>query len=327
MTDGPPLDAQPTEAWGAATIAGVSVGPGERMDLDLHVGELYTAERIHIPCTVIRGPEAGPTLLIVAAVHGDELNGVGVVRTLLYEDALTVQRGTVLLVPVANVYGFLHQSRTMPDQRDLNRHFPGMPGGSGASRVAHRIMSEVLTHADYAIDLHTAGRNRDNLPHVRANLADPRVASLAVAFGCDVILAHAGHAGSLRNAAALVGIPTITYEAGEPLKFQRDCIELGVTGCMRVMADLGMIRGGRPDEGAPLIVSRSTWVRAERGGILDMLVSLGQAVQMGEPVAVSSNPFGKERTTLVAPTDGIVLGRTTLPMVNPGDPVCCVAVR
>ncbi|GMV39198.1 MAG: succinylglutamate desuccinylase [Myxococcales bacterium] len=311
-------------AWGAATIAGVTVNPGERTDVDLHVGELYTAERIHIPCTVIRGAVPGPTLLIVAAVHGDELNGVATVRALLYEDALALLRGTLLLVPVANVYGFLHQSRTMPDQRDLNRHFPGSAGGSGASRVAHRIMSELVVHADYVIDLHTAGRSRDNLPHVRADLRDPRVAALARAFGCDVILAHAGHGGSLRHAATAAGIPTVTYEAGEPLKFQRPCIDIGARGCRSVMADLGMIRGAVV-AGEPLVVSRSSWVRADRGGILDLLVGLGQGVSAGEPVAVSSNPFGKERTTLVAPMEGIVLGRTSLPMVNPGDAVCCIA--
>ena len=315
-------DAVPT--WGPLELEGTTVPPGGRVDVDLRVGELYSGEPIHVPFTIIRGTDPGPTLLIVAAVHGDELNGVAVVRTLLWEDALPALRGTLLLVPVANVHGLLHLSRTMPDQRDLNRHFPGSPGGSGASRVAHRLMTGVVAHADYAIDLHTAGRTRDTLPHVRADLTDPRVASLALSFGAPVIHLHQGVGGSLRQAAVATGVPTITYEAGRPLEFQRDCIDQGVEGCLRVMADLGMVRRAPPADGPPTIISRATWVRADRGGILDVLVGLGDEVKEGQPVAVSSNPFGKERAELLAPRDGFVLGRTTLPMVNPGDAVCCL---
>lgn len=309
--------------WGPLELEGVSVPPGGRADLDLRVGELYSGDPIHVPLTVLRGDAPGPTLAIVAAVHGDELNGVAIVRTLLWEDALPPLCGTLLLVPVANVHGLLHLSRTMPDQRDLNRHFPGSALGSGASRLAHRLMGGVVVHADYVIDLHTAGRTRDTLPHVRADLGDPRVSALARAFGAPVVLAHAGLQGSLRAAALAAGVPAITYEAGRPLEFQRPCIDQGVQGCLRVMADLGMIRRG-PAAEEPTVITRSLWVRADRGGILDVLVGLGEDVREGQPVALSSNPFGTERVELLAPRDGFVLGRTTLPMVNPGDAVVCL---
>jgi predicted deacylase len=312
------------EEWGPFEVAGVEVAPGQRRDVDLRVGELYTADPIHIPFTILRGAAPGPTLFVVAAVHGDELNGVEVVRTLLYEDVVTDLRGTLLLLPVVNVYGFLLQSRYLPDQRDLNRHFPGTAGGSGASRMAHCIMAEIVSRSDYGIDLHTAGRNRANLPHVRADISDPRVRELARAFGTQVVVAHPGLPGSLRHAALSVGVPVITYEAGEPLKFQRNCIDEGVRGCLRVMADLGMVRERQPEPAARLIVNRTIWVRAERGGILDIRVTLGQHVEEGDLVGVSSNPFGRERSSLLATARGIVLGRTTLPMVNPGDPVCCI---
>lgn len=312
------------EAWGPIEVAGDVVEPGERRDFDLRVSELYTTDPIHIPFTVLHGAEPGPSLFILAAIHGDELNGVEIVRTLLYEDVLPDLKGTLYLVPVANVYGFLLQSRYLPDQRDLNRCFPGSATGSGASRTADMLMREIVARSDFGVDLHTAARNRVNLPQIRADISDARVRMLARAFGTEVIVAHPGLVGSLRYAALRVGVPVITYEAGETLKFQRDCIEEGVQGCLRVMADLGMIRGLPLISDERITVRRTTWVRADRGGILDIKATLGARVEDGDVVAISSNPFGRERTPIRASTAGIILGRTTLPMVNPGDPVCCV---
>jgi hypothetical protein len=312
--------------WGALRFSGQEIAPGESAEIRLEVSEHYTADPLFVPVTVIRGPRPGPTLFLTAAVHGDELNGVAVIRDLLIDQDLSDLAGSLIAVPVVNVPGFLNQNRTLPDGRDLNRSFPGNPDGSFTARLAHRVFQDVVRRSDHGIDLHTAGGDRANYPHVRADVADPRVAELAGAFGCPLVIHGRGPAGALRRVAGGAGVPTVVYEAGSARVFERRFIDAGLQGVLNVMRHLGMIDDG-PVRPPPLSleVKKSSWLRANAGGILDLRVSLGEPLRRGQVISVNTNPFGRERSQLVAPAPGVVIGLTRSPLVHPGDAICHVA--
>lgn len=306
-------------------IAGTTVHPGETYEINLKVSEFYTATSATIPVTVISGSAGGPVLFVTAAVHGDELNGVEVVRQLICRVRPADLHGTLVLMPVVNRFGFLNQSRYLPDRRDLNRVFPGDRGGHMAGRIAHRIFSEVIRPCDYGIDIHTAAVDRTNLPHVRGDMANRDVRRMAKAFGEEILIHARGSDGSLRRAAVAAGIPTILYEAGESQKFQDRLIRHGVEGVRNVMVELGMTDGSKTTPAFRIIVKRSEWIRAERGGILILYKKPGDLVYAGDDLALNTNPFGREFGTIKSPLTGLVIGATTLPLVNPGAPICHVA--
>jgi predicted deacylase len=305
-------------------FAGTLIGEGETADLKLKVAESYTAEPVSIPLTVVRGG-AGPTVFVTATVHGDELNGVGIVRSLLNDCDWRTLAGTLIAVPVANVPGFLTLHRRVPDRRDLNRSFPGRRRGSLASRMAELLFREVVSKSDFGIDLHTAGAERTNYPQVRADLSRHHVAGLAEAFGCPLIVDGPGPERSLRRTAVAAGVPTIVYEAGSPLRFERPFIAAGVTGILNVLRSLGMLPGTPTRPPLRLILGRTHWVRATAGGILDLAVELGQPVHRGDTISLHTNPFGRGKSLLRSPHSGIVLGLTQIPLVHPGDAVCHLA--
>jgi hypothetical protein len=306
------------------TLGGNPVALGETAELRLKVSESYTAEPVSVPVTVVRGGP-GPTLFITATVHGDELNGVGILRGLLNDTDFTGLRGTVIAVPVVNVPGFLGQERYLPDRRDLNRSFPGSRRGSLTSRLAEVLFREVIRRSDFGIDLHTAGGERANYPQIRADLASPEVAELAQAFGCPLIVDGAGPDGSLRKTATAAGVPTVVYEAGSPLRLERPFIEIGIAGVLNVLRHLRMMPGEPSHPPLRLLVDRTHWIRAAAGGILDLRVELGQPLARGQAISINTNPFGRERSQLKAPHGGVVLGLTLLPLVHPGDAICHVA--
>lgn len=313
-------------AWGAYRFAGHEIAPGEARELRMEASELYTADPLFVPATVVRGVRPGPTLFLTAAVHGDELNGVAVVRDLLIEYDLSELAGTLIAVPVVNVPGFLHQTRTLPDGRDLNRSFPGQAEGSFTARLAHRIYREVISRSHYGIDLHTAGGDRTNYPHLRADLTDPRVAELATAFGSPLVIHGRGPEGALRRVAADAGVPSVVYEAGSSRVFERRFIDAGLAGVLNVLRHLGMLDDG-PPQPPPfrLEIRQTTWLRANSGGILDLKLHLGDPVRRGQVISVNTNPFGRERNQLLSPAGGIAIGLTRSPLVHPGDAVCHLA--
>lgn len=233
-------------SWGAFRFAGHEIAPGEARELRMEASELYTADPLYVPATIVRGVRPGPTLFLTGAVHGDELNGVAVIRDLLIEYDLSELAGTLIAVPVVNVPGFLNQSRTLPDGRDLNRSFPGQAEGSFTARLAHRIYREVISRSDYGIDLHTAGGDRTNYPHLRADLTNPRVAELATAFGSPLVIHGRGPRGALRRVAADAAVPSVVYEAGSARVFQRRFIDAGLAGVLNVLRHLGMLDDGPP---------------------------------------------------------------------------------
>ena len=310
----------------AIEIGGVRVSPGQRTNVNLPVADLYTSTSLSMPVQVVCGKSDGPVLFVSAAIHGDELNGVEIIRQLLKRPALKSIRGTLLAVPIVNVHGFLDQSRYLPDRRDLNRSFPGSAKGSIAARLANLFVRQIVKRADYGIDLHTGAVNRSNLPQIRANLADQKTLELARIFGAPVIIDSNIRDGSLRECAAALGIPILLYEAGEALRFDDVSIRAGIRGIVNVMRHIGMLpRTRQRKSAAPVIAESTSWVRAPASGIVSSKVALGRRVDEGQQVALISDPLGDEQEQVFAPFDGIVIGRSNLPLAHEGDALIHVA--
>ena len=291
----------------------------------LKVSEHSTTSPVNVPVTIVRGARRGPTLFLTAAVHGDELNGVEVVRQVMTRTAPESLRGTLICLPVVNRAGFQSHSRYLTGRQDLNRCFPGHPEGNAAARLADALFRGVVARSDAGIDLHTARHGRTNLPHVRADMSHERVRRLARAFGIEVIVDTPGPARTLRAAATRAGVPTIIFEAGETLRFQRSMVARGVRGVGNVLAALKMTPEPPRHARFQVVVKVSEWVRAPRGGIADVLVRPGDVIRAGDEVAALTNPFGREVSSVRSPITGLVLGIATVPMVQPGDAICHVA--
>ena len=307
-------------------IAGQAIRPGETVDLRLKVTESYTGDPLAMLVRVIRAKKAGPTVFVSAAVHGDELNGTGIIRDLIFGEPPDLVAGTLICVPVVNVLGFENNERYLPDRRDLNRCFPGSATGSLASRIAQIFFQEIVSQSDYGIDLHTAAVRRTNFPNVRADMSIPGVRKLARAFGSELIVNDKGPVGSLRREAARAGCHTIILEAGEVWKIEPAVVRAGLRGVRNVLQDLNMIPG---EPGKPIYqvrIDKTTWVRAEVGGLLRFHVAPGDLVEAGQPIVTNMSVFGDARNILLSPSDGIVLGMATLPAVKPGEPVCHIAL-
>ncbi len=308
-------------------IGGVHVRAGERRLIDLPVPHLYTHAALTIPVQVLHGREAGPRLFVCAAIHGDEINGVEIIRRVLGVKGLRHLKGTLLAVPVVNVYGFIGQSRYLPDRRDLNRCFPGSDKGPLASRLAHVFFSEIALLCTHGLDLHTGAIHRHNLPQVRACTDDAETLAMARAFGAPVLINTALVDGSIRKALARRGIPIVVYEAGEALRFDEDCIRVGVEGVLAVMRHLGMLPQSRARRRriGPLEGRSSGWVRAPQSGILRTLTPLGARVVEHQCLGVVADPFGEREAEIRTPTAGIVIGRINLPLVNEGEALFHIA--
>lgn len=300
-------------------INNIHIKPGQRVTIDLPVAQLYTHTPVNMPVQVIRGKRTGPSLFVCAAIHGDEINGVEIIRRLLALPKLNRLRGTLIAVPIVNVFGFLNHSRYLPDRRDLNRSFPGSEKGSLTARMADLFLREIVANATHGIDLHTAALNRSNLPQIRTDMDNPDAARLAHAFGAPVVLNSVLRDGSLRQVAAERGIPLLVYEAGEALRFDEVAIRAGVRGVIEVMRALGMLTGKSRSKSRSEEARSSSWVRASSSGILRNTVTLGKYVRKDEPLGVVSDPFGGTEHEILAPARGIVIGSTNLPLVNEGD--------
>ncbi len=302
-------------------VAAIDVGPGQQAQIDLPIADLSTRVPITMPVHVINGRRDGPRLFVSAAVHGDELNGVEIVRRVTKLRALRGLRGTLVAVPIVNVPGFLNLSRYLPDRRDLNRSFPGSAQGSLAGRIASLFLNEVVRESSHGIDLHTGAVHRENYPQIRVNLESPEAERMARAFGVPVVLNAGFREGSLRAAAAEADVPVIVYEAGEALRFDEAAIRAGVMGITRVMRSLGMLpsRPPRQSSRAMLVLRSSRWVRASRSGVLRTIRRVGARVSEGQRLALLSDPLGDTEIDVVAPAAGVVIGRTNLPLVHAGD--------
>ena len=310
-------------------ISGVSVPRGKRKQIEIPIAKLFDYTEIVIPVEVIRGKEDGPTLFLSAAIHGDEINGVEVIKRVLARRRLLSKiKGTLIAVPIVNVFGYNRNSRYLPDRRDLNRSFPGSDTGSLAGQIANIFMKEVVMKSTHGIDLHTAAIHRDNLPQIRACLDDPKTEQLAHAFGIPVMLNATVRDGSLRQAAADKGVPTLLFEGGEALRYDEKVINTAVHGILSVMKSIGMVDGEvnlKPKKKEVFVSHSSQWIRAPHSGSLRVKKRLGSRVKKDELLGVLSNPFGDEKVEVRAAKTGIIIGMTTLPLVNNGDALFHIA--
>jgi len=315
-----------TETNSPLVIAGHTIQPGESRRIEIPVAKLYTDTDIGVAVHVRHARRSGPVIFVCAALHGDELNGIEIIRRLIQMKSLKLIKGTLILVPMVNVYGVLNQSRYMPDRRDLNRSFPGSAKGSLAGRLANIFLEEIVSLCDYGIDLHTGAIHRSNLPQVRANLSDERTRELAELFGVPVLLNSDIRDGSLRQAADESNTRVLLYEAGEALRFDELSIRAGIRGVSNIIAHLGLINRKRIKKPVtPFIANDSYWVRATCSGIVNNLKNLGDMVEKGEPLANIGSPFGEVIDTVAASKSGIIIGKQNIPLVQEGDAMFHIA--
>jgi len=311
----------------AIEIAGVRIKPGSRQSVDIQLPSFYTHSNVNMPVHVVHGRRPGPVLLVSAAIHGDEITGVEIIRRLLAYKFIDRIRGTLIAIPVVNVYGFVSKTRYLPDRRDLNRSFPGSETGSMASRLANVLMQQIIPHCTHIIDLHSGAVNRENLPQIRAKLSnEPEIEAMARAFGVPVILDANILDNSFRAAAYSSNIPMLVYEAGEALRFNEVAIRAGVKGVLNVMASLDMrLTNKNRRHRATMIANTSRWVRAPQSGILRAVVAIGAKVVIGDILAFVNDPLGENNNEILSPMDGIIIGKTNLPLVFEGEAIFNIA--
>jgi predicted deacylase len=309
-------------------IDGNEVKLGERKKIFLSVAKLYDFTEVNIPIEVIRGKEDGPTLFISACIHGDEINGVEIVKRLLNHKLLKNIKGTLIAIPVVNVFGFNDKSRYLPDRRDLNRCFPGSEKGSLAGRIAYKFMKEIVSKCDYGIDLHTAAIHRNNLPQIRACLDEKETKSLAEVFNVPVIINADIRDGSLRQAARDLNIPMLLFEGGEALRFDDKIATSAIQGILSLMCKIGMLKNDdycSIKKKETFIARSSNWIRAPHSGTIVLKKKLGDFVKKDQVIGIISDPFGKHKFKVTSKYEGIVIGLVTLPLLNDGDAIAHIA--
>jgi len=300
-------------------IAGQVIEPGEFKEIDINIARLPSHTVIDTPIYVSRGFEDGPVLALTAGMHGDEINGMEIVRRLLDSGLHQPKRGVTVCMPIVNVYGFLNYSRDVPDGKDINRSFPGSKNGSLASRVAYNLMQEVIPYIDYGIDFHTGGAMRANYPQVRAVLRDEKNLALANAFNAPFTIDSPFRPNSLRKEASRKGKNIIVYEGGESLRFDQHAIEEGIAGTLRLMKYLNMVDWAPEPQQENKVIWSSSWIRAKNAGLFQSNVKCGQLVHKGEWVGTITDPFGEFKEQVVATETGYVVGLNNIPVINAGD--------
>ncbi|MGB3753011.1 MAG: succinylglutamate desuccinylase/aspartoacylase family protein [Parerythrobacter sp.] len=312
-------------------ICGHELAPGSTRDIAVPVTTMATGYNSTLAVRALHGSKPGPVMFVSAAIHGDEIIGTAIIQRIAAQLDPAALAGTVLLVPVANIFGFLNKTRYLPDRRDLNRSFPGNANGSLASQFAHAFFTEVVQRSTIGIDIHSAAVHRYNLPQIRIAAGDPHLIELATAFGPPIIIEAPLREGSMRALAKLAGVDMLLMETGEALRFDRLSIETGVAGIFSVMARLGMIdphdalAEALANGGEPAKATSSVWVRAPRGGVTHRVRKSGDPVRIGDVLATVGGLFGEDEVAIVSPTDGIIIGHATLPVVYQGDALFHIA--
>ena len=306
-------------------LLGEVVKKGEDKTINLELPKLYHTST-NIPIRVIRGKRSGPTVFISAAIHGDELNGIEIIRRVGKLNILKKLKGTLILVPIVNTYGVMTLSRYTPDRRDLNRSFPGTNKGSLASRIAKAFFDEIVLKCDLGIDLHTAAIHKSNLPQIRTNLNNDYTYNLAKVFQAPLMLHSELRDGSLRAEAEDKGIPILLYEAGEALRFDETSIRIGVKGIVNVLREVGMVpTNTKQNTKLPIVVRSSSWIRGAESGILRTIKALGDTVVENEIIAYIDEPLGDGYMEVVSPFDGVIIGKSQIPLIQEGDAIFHIA--
>ncbi len=299
----------------------------ERGVVEVEIGHLYDSTKMGIPVEVIRGAKEGPVLFLSGAIHGDEINGVEIIRRVIKKIDQSQLKGTVLAVPVVNIFGFNSRSRYLPDRRDLNRSFPGNAKGSLAAQMARKFMHEIVRKSTHGIDFHTGAIHRYNIPQIRTSIDDPVTKAMAKAFHPEVIVNSKLRDGSLREAARKIDTKILLFEGGEALRFDEPVIKSGVRGTLSVMRHLKMLppKNLKTQRRVPIIVEGSHWIRSPKGGSVRSIKSPGDFVEEGDVLALVLDLFGKIEIEVHSPVTGYIIGQTKLPLVNRGDALFHIA--
>lgn len=304
------------------TIFNETIAPGERKTIDVEIAKLHTMTKLKVPVIVERAKTPGPVVLFTAGLHGDELSGIEIVRQLIVQKINRPKCGTIICMPVVNVFGFVNQKREFPDGRDLNRVFPGSKTGSLASRFAYYLTNEIIPHVDYVIDFHSGGASRFNMPHIRIVENDAVLESLAEVFHPPLVLYSKNIAGSFRATCAKMNIKMLLFEGGKSMDMNEEVTQAGIDGAKRVLAYLGMLsakQAVQPKEQDIMCVEKSNWIRAGYSGMFHGFVQAGQWVEKGQLLASISDPYGKVEHKIKAPSKGILINVCQAPIVYQGD--------
>lgn len=304
------------------TILGEVVKPGEQKEVSFNVAKLHTQNSIDIPVIINRSKKPGPTILITAGIHGDEVNGVEIVRQIIAKGINNPKKGTIICIPLINVFGFIQMNREFPDGRDLNRVFPGSAGGSLASRVAHELMTEIVPHADLVIDFHTGGARRFNAPQVRIVENHPPLLELAGVFGAPFILYSKNLNKSFRNACFKLNLPILLFEGGKSFFIDKNITNHGVNGTKRILAHLGMLKKNfkvSEPKKKTVVITQSSWLRAKYSGLFKASVDIGDFINTDEVIGNITDPYGKFNYFVRATQSGFVLNVNHSPLVYQGD--------
>lgn len=304
-------------------IANETIHPGENLSLALPLPELFSCAPLYIPVKVIHGKQAGPCLLVTAAMHGNELNGTEIINRLLNVKSVKNLRGTLIAVPVLNVYGLISRSRYLPGGIDLDRCFPGSKSGTHAARVAHLFTKEIFSKADCCIDLQTGFINYSNLPQIYVNFEDRQAKLLATVFNAPVISNRLAEKGMLGTLAFKESTPFLLYEAGEAMRFDEHAIKVGLKGILNVMRKLEMLptpTTKKVPKWKSFFTEKNIWARAATSGISYTKYQLGQSINKGQTLCVIKDPFGAtESARIKSPADAIIVGKNNLPLVHEGE--------
>lgn len=300
-------------------ILNTNIKPGKLQRIHANIARLPSGTIIDIPVMIYQSKKPGPTLLLIAGMHGDEINGVEIIRRVLEHEYYKVKNGTVICIPVINIFGFINFSRDVPDGKDINRSFPGTQHGSLASQVAYFLMQEIIPHIDFGIDFHTGGQRINNFPQIRARLDDPDNQALAAAFSTCFSINSPYRDKSLRKAAAAIGKKILVYEGGESLRLRKNAIDEGIAGMLRVMKYLKMIDEAPQPKYHTTIIMSSKWVRAKVSGLHYSSARNGSFVQKKDILGVIGDPFGEYSVKIHSPEDMYILGLNNNPVVNRGD--------
>lgn len=301
------------------TILGQEIEPGGSAQLFMDIAKLPTRTHVEIPVFVNRAKKEGPFLLLLAGLHGDEVNGVEILRRIIRAGYHKPTAGAIICIPIMNIFGFISQSRNVPDGRDLNRVFPGSPQGSLASRIAWTLLHEIVHHVDYALDFHTGGASRANFPQVRCVFEDEDSTELAHIFNPPFIVASKYLDKSLRKTARSIGKSVLLYEGGESLRLDEYAIQEGVKGALRVLHHLGLRKDSPPPESPPVLLKKTSWVRAKFSGMFRVTAQNGTYVEKGAILGSITDPYGEFEKKVTAPSSGYVICVNYHPLVNQGE--------
>ncbi len=311
-------------------ILGEKVALGQSARVSFNVAKLHTQNRIDVPVIIERSKKPGPTVLITAGIHGDEVNGVEIVRQIIAKGINKPKRGTIICVPVINVFGFINMNREFPDGRDLNRVFPGSKSGSLASRVAHKLMSEIVPHADLILDFHTGGADRFNAPQIRIVKNEVVLDELSQVFGAPFVFYSSNIKKSFRNSCHKLGIPMLLFEGGKSFSIDNRITNTGVNGIKRVLHHLEMLNGkfkvSKPKKSCVKILD-SKWIRASHSGMFKASIAINSKVEKGDVIGNITDPYGSFNHFVKAPNTGYIFNVNESPIIYQGDAIFHISTK